>query len=174
MLHDAREPGAFSVVWDGRNSEGHPFDPGPAKLVVELDCGTGELGTTTADLWIVRLGVVGVDFDGSPDQVPLAYHKTDLATGGFSELDGVTEFLCDRERDTELADLDLDDGTPRPAPTVWADPDSPPWGDGQPGVLGLGQPQRARRLRCGGQPRDHRTLRHDRGLGHRHARSRGR
>ncbi len=131
----------LEALFTGLDEAGLPFDPGPVQLGATLDC--GEVGTGFADAvaYIVRLGITAVDFDGGEDAgtVPLAFHKLDLVQRGITELDGIPEYLLDRQSPGELADLDRDDGTPRDPVPPWEDPDSPPWGDGVTHTSGLGQ-----------------------------------
>jgi hypothetical protein len=130
--------GELALGWSGRDDDGGPFDPGPVQLAANLYCTERVQGWGEAEVWVVRLGVTAVDFQG--DTVALAYHKLDLARRGLTLLGGeVPELLDDRATAWELADLDLDDGSPRQPPAPWENPDAPPWGDGPPGAVGLGR-----------------------------------
>ncbi|MDP6931922.1 MAG: hypothetical protein QGG40_03360, partial [Myxococcota bacterium] len=127
------EGGSVELSWDGRQSDGTPFDPGPVSLLATAECETGAVGSDSAQVSIVRLGVVQVDFGEHPDDLghtELAYHKLSLFELGVTVLDEVSEYRNGLVDALDLADLDDNQGQPREPVEPWADPDSPPWGSG--------------------------------------------
>ena len=122
-----------SLSWEGIDDLGRAFDTGPATLSIEADCGDGPVEAQRATIHLVRLGIAAVDFHALDDEeshVPLAFHKRSLVETSVSPVGDRPEYY----RGTAGAlsgDLDDDDGAPRPAVPTWADPDVPPWVDGE-------------------------------------------
>ena len=124
-----------TLAWAGRDADGVTYDPGLVSLLAVAHCDGGAVAHAAAEAFVLRLGVVEVDFTEQPDDgglVPLAFHKLDLLTFGLTELDGLVPEYRGYPGDSALADLDGDDGLPRQVPAPWTDPDIPPWGDGVP------------------------------------------
>lgn len=142
-LDAALEPAGSRLVgtaaWDGRDDAGVPFDVGEWAAVVTTTCGEAQ-ASVEARGWVVRLGVTSVDFDAGADPeayVPLAFHKADLVTSLVQPIDALTpEYAVAAGVDA----LDLADGSPRPSLAVWADPDIPPWGAGDPAAVDVNVP----------------------------------
>ena len=128
----------LSLSWDGRDDAGQPFDPGPSQVSADLDCGERTKGFGAANAYVVRLGVVAVDFNGT-DNISLAYHKKEVHLPGLTVLDGeIPEYVNDRLASGDAADLDDRAGTPREAPEQWLNAHFPPWRSGDAGGIGLG------------------------------------
>lgn len=133
----ALEPGE-AVAWDGLDDEGLAFDPGAARALAT--CGEA---AALADLHVVRLGVTAVDFRAGPEdgQVALAWHKRTLLDRELSPIDPeIPEYLGFVDDGWALADLDLDDGSPRPAVEPWPDAALPPWGEAEQGAVAQNAP----------------------------------
>jgi len=136
---EAIEAGGIEIAWDGRDEAGRAFDPGPVQISADLDCGDRFQGFGEGWVYIVRLGVVALNLQGD-DNVELAYHKKEIYLSGLTVLnDSLPEYLNDKERAAELADLDDADGQPRDQPDPWLEPHFPPWRTGSPGEIGLGR-----------------------------------
>lgn len=118
--------------WDGLADDGLPFDPGPVALIARADCGEDGSQEALAEAWVLRLGVVAVNFVDHPEDggnSPLAWHKLDLATPGVTVIQpDWPEYQNGGQGEQGLGDLDLDSGAARPALPVWQNPDAPPWG----------------------------------------------
>lgn len=128
-----------AAEWDGRDADGVPFDVGAVAAIVTATCGEAR-SSGTGELWILRLGVAAVDFGEGSDpaaHVPLAFHKSDLLTPAVQVIDALTPEYAVA---AAVSDLDLDDGSPRPAIPVWGDPAVPPWGDADPGAVDVNVP----------------------------------
>ena len=97
-------PGERTATVLAADSEGL-LPPGPARLVAACD---GDL--RAAELTIVRAALATIDLTGA-DNVPVAFHKLDLATFGVTPVD-MPEVVA----------------TPTGVPSPWLDPDAPPWG----------------------------------------------
>ena len=126
--------GAGDLAWDGTTDDGTGFDPGPVRVAATAQCDEGASAAASADLWVTRLGLTAVSWGDHPDDAPpitLAYHKLDVLTPGITVVEPTTpEYLV--VSGEEQADLDLDDGSPRPTVAPWTNPDMPPWGAGDP------------------------------------------
>lgn len=121
--------------WDGRDDDGHAFDPGPADIALIADCSYGErapIDETRA--FVIRLGLTMLDFmnptDEDENHVGLAFHKRNLFETEVSPIGDRPEYM--RGPAGVLgSSLDQDDGSPRPVVSTWPDPDVPPWADGE-------------------------------------------
>ena len=107
LLDADAEWGASSVTWDGLADDGTPFEQGIAQVQSILDCPDG-VAIDAVEVDVLRLAPVEIDFW---NDVPLAYHK--------ASLDSYELTLVDMP-------VWIDGAEP------WADPDRPPWGDGEP------------------------------------------
>lgn len=128
------DPVSATLTWDGHAADGLPLDPGQVQIAADLDCSERLQGFGEARVHIVRLGAAGIDLRTSDpdDLVPLAYHRYDLLTRGINTVPtDIWEWRSEGSK-KQLADLDLDDGSPRPPPEPWNVPHSPPWGTGDP------------------------------------------
>jgi hypothetical protein len=128
-------------AWDGRFDDGLPADPGPVWIAVLAACPGGSSLEDGAEGWVARLGLSNVDLQGHPEDggaVTLAFHKTSLWEDGVTVLEGLPEYRSHPAG--ALSDLDDDAGAPRPAIEPWANPDMPPWGDGEPGDVAYNLP----------------------------------
>lgn len=103
---------ATTVVWDGKDADGEPIPAGLFELFAWAECADGSRGSASIVLASVRLLPQTLDVGAvdPADDVPLAFHKTDLVTVDPQTITG-----------PEYHRL----GTTSPAP--WADPDVPPW-----------------------------------------------
>ena len=127
--------GLGTLSWSGRDDLDRYFDPGPATLSVEADCGDGFIPAFSETVHVVRLGIQSIDFHGADEDddethVPLAFHKRSIFETEVSPVGDRPEYL-QGESGILGADLDEDDGTPRAVVPTWADPDVPPWADGE-------------------------------------------
>ena len=83
----------------------------------------------------MRLGIQSIDFHAADEEddethVPLAFHKRSIFETEVSPVGDRPEYL-QGESGILGADLDEDDGMPRAVVPTWADPDVPPWADGE-------------------------------------------
>jgi hypothetical protein len=127
------DPADGSGNWDGRDDAGVAFDTGTATARLTVDCPDGRIGGATGAVSVIRLGIAEVDLISADDEegnVGLAFHKQSLFENLVSPVGERPEY-----RQTNAgalsSNLDFDDGSPRPAVPLWADPDIPPWVDGE-------------------------------------------
>jgi hypothetical protein len=121
------------AVWDGRDEESLYFDTGPANLLWDVDCGRDTPTTAEAEVHIIRLGIALVDLRDTEDSagnIGLAFHKRSLFERNVSAIGERPEYW-QGGADILGSNLDHDDGEPRAPVTLWADPDVPPWVDGE-------------------------------------------
>ncbi len=125
---------SVQAEWDGCFEDGIPADPGPVWIAVAAACPDGSTGEDALEAWVMRLGLSAVDLQARPDDggaVVLAFHKRSLWEEGITVLDGMPDYRAHPAG--ALSDLDDDAGAARPVVEPWANPDMPPWGDGEPG-----------------------------------------
>ena len=119
--------------WNGRDNDDQFFDTGPATLSIGVDCGGGTQTVFETDVYVVRLGISSIDFHDGEDasgNVDLAFHKRNLFDVEYNPISDRPEYKR-QAAGALMADLDRDDGIPRPIVAPWADPDVPPWIDGE-------------------------------------------
>ena len=126
---------SLQMSWDGLDDDGLYFDPGAVQLMATAQCEGGASGTEELSLHVVRLGPVEINLRGGDDgdDIPLAYHMLNLVEAGVTLIDDATpEFYSGGDPERDMGDLDDNDGSPRPAPEAWTNPDVPPFytGDG--------------------------------------------
>jgi hypothetical protein len=124
--------GSVDLTFDGLNDEGRFFDPGRVRLQASITCDSTDGSSAQAELWIVRLGVVRIDFEWASDggNVVIAFHEIDESERGVTVLDvGLPEYQSGFTGPDDVADLDENDGSPRTVVEPWTNPDFPPWGD---------------------------------------------
>jgi len=129
--------GAATVSWDGLADDGLALDPGEVQIIADLQCSERQQGFGEARTYVVRLGAGAIDFgvEGELEQQTLAWHKSTLLDRDMRILSrALPEYKQERPQGA-LADLDHDDGTPRPAPEYWDAPDVPPWGPLSPSTV---------------------------------------
>lgn len=130
------------AIWDGRDDTGTPFDPGEVGYVATATCADGARASTTASGAVVRLGIATLDFVDQPEDapnIPLAYHKIDVATPGITVIDAATpEYRA--APGAAWSDLDDASGEPLPTPTPFLSADVPPWGREDPASLAYNVP----------------------------------
>lgn len=141
------EPLATGVAvdqrFDGRDDDGQFFDPGPVDVVATLTCDGGVATSARSRLYVVRLGVTEVNLqspEGEDSNVVLAWHKATMIQTGVTEITpDIPEYRAGATAG-DLADLDENDGTPRPSVEPWTNPDQPPWGAGGPTTVRYNAP----------------------------------
>lgn len=111
---------ADTAAWDGRDSSGRALNPGAYTVQILGDGGTAGTTTATRTIYIVRLGLVSMDFvtNGAGVEHDMTYYmrgatrsnSTYTATSG-------AQWLCSAYAG-ETSDVDLDTGLPRAAPPV--------------------------------------------------------
>ena len=126
--------GPVELTWDGVDADGFVVDPGEVQIAADVQCTDRMQGYGEARTYVVRLGASQIDFgiDGENAQQTLAWHKASLLERDYRILARAQPEYKQLRPDGELADLDLDDGSPRPAPEPWTRADVPPWGSGSP------------------------------------------
>ena len=119
-------PGAppTSVSWDGKDAGGAYADTGAYMLSVELAAG----GKTLLGLPVnvVRLGITEIEFEDSVgnDEFQMVYFKKNTSDGQFYATPATHEYFNTKDSQ-DVSDLDLDDGSPRPAVAKHLDTDHP-------------------------------------------------
>jgi hypothetical protein len=128
---------SLDLSWDGRLDDGLWADPGPVQVAADLRCSDHVAGFGEGRSFVVRLGISGLDFgvDGDPGKAVLAWNKVDLFTPSYEVLPHRAVEWRNETPVGELADLDLDDGTPRPLPAPYGHATVAPWGPGEPDDL---------------------------------------
>lgn len=144
----------FRVEWDGRTAGGLAVaDPGTYE--VRLDArpsGGGAPIALARRVDIVRLGATALALEpvpGTGAEHDYLYHKAGGTPGSYFAIRASDpDWQGGREHPADLADLDLDDGRPRPAPPLWRAVDRPPGGRrfSLPAVLDAGARLRVRAL----------------------------
>ncbi len=106
-------------VWDGRDANGAWCDPGRYVIEVAALDSRQRRQTEEFDCNLVRLGIKQIECRavGAANEWQTVYF---LKRGAykFYATPATGEWLSTRES-TELADLDLDNADPRPAPAIW-------------------------------------------------------
>lgn len=111
----------YRDAWDGRDEAGRFVAPGAYR--VELRA-AGQ--TERADVQVVRLGVVSIDFGGA-GEVPLAFHRPNPGVAGNPLPLEALGAVYTLPRSTLGDDcLDARDGAPLDLPGLWADVATPP------------------------------------------------
>ena len=119
--------------WDGRDEEGHAFDPGVVSIQLNASCGKDERTLDQATAYIVRLSPHIIDLASpadEPGQVGLAFHKKSLLDSNVSPVGERPEYKQEPVGVLGSA-IDRDDGTPRPSVPLWANAHVPPWTEGE-------------------------------------------
>lgn len=126
------DPAALEAEWDGRDDAGAFFDTGTATVALAAACADGREAVETGTLTVVRLGPASIDLHGDEDDgaVALAFHKRSLFETAVSPVGDRAEYRQNPAGALGSA-LDTDDGLPRAPVPLWADPDVPPWADGE-------------------------------------------
>ena len=122
-----------SALWDGRTDEGIAFDTGPATVSLMAECNDGSSAVEADSIWIVRLGLSAIDLHSARDSdgnVALAFHKQSLFETGVSAVGTRPEYRQSAAGSLGSS-LDQDSGEARYPVPLWADPDIPPWADGE-------------------------------------------
>lgn len=113
---------ATRVSWDGRDARGRLCPPGSYRMRVRA----AGLPNAWRPLDLVRLGVTEIEAQDSPgadDEFQMVYFMKG-ATYAFYATPAIHEYL-NVARPGQISDLDLDDGSPRPAVAVHPDTASP-------------------------------------------------
>ncbi len=114
---------ATTIFWDGKDDAGNWLDTGPYTIRVSAP------GLTPLELPLdlVRLGITEIEFQNSRsaiDEYQMVYFKKG-GSYAFYATPAIHEYL-DVADTGEVADLDLNDGSPRPVATLHTQTDSPP------------------------------------------------
>jgi len=123
-----------AVQWDGRDSDGLWFEPGPARAQAMVDCGDGPQAADAIGLHIVRLGIQSIDLhspEGEEGNSDLAFHKTGLISGEVSPIGERPEYVLSSGTGAVLGAVDDDLGAPRSV-ARWTNPDTAPWALSEP------------------------------------------
>lgn len=112
-------------TWDGRDASGAWCNPGAYTIEVEAINWRQRRRTVDFDVNVVRLGIKQIECRavGANDEWQTVYFKKN-ASYKFYATPATGEWLSKAEGG-QLADLDLDDGSPRPAPLIWTPTDQP-------------------------------------------------
>lgn len=113
------------VSWDGTAAGGGYADTGDYVLRVGGSAGGGPV--LLLPISVVRLGVTEIEFQDSSagdDEWQMVYFKKGSIDGQFYATPAVHEYLNTRKAG-EVSDMDLDDGSPRPAVAVHDATDQP-------------------------------------------------
>jgi hypothetical protein len=117
---------AVQATWDGRVAGGAFADVG--RLALRLRDASGAAADVTLPMWLVRLGVTEIEAQPTtglpaPNEWPMVYFRKN-GTTTFYATPQTHEFLCVADAG-DVSDLDLNDGSPRPAPAVHTATDTP-------------------------------------------------
>jgi hypothetical protein len=118
-----------SVAWDGRDDGGNFVDTGDYDVVVEAVYQTLPAFSSQETVHIVRLGVSGIEFvtnGADSEEFQLMYHVRNTSLHTYYAIPDSRAQWAIGPDSTDVADLDTDDGQPRPLPAVWTDLNSPP------------------------------------------------
>ena len=103
-------------LWDGSDASGGFVVPGEYQVVLQAHT-SGVTQTLELPMDVVRLGITQIAAQSPTDnEWQMVYFRKDGAYE-FYATPAVGEYRCTRE-DGEVAELDLDDGTPRPSPSI--------------------------------------------------------
>lgn len=120
LVSGARQAGALSTRWDGRDGQGLFVAPGSYTLRLRLDGSTiGEQG-----LEVVRVGIVSLAFGGA-GRVPLTWHRAS-GWGSRFPVDRVGAAWSVPASRLGADVLDARDGSPLPTPALYQGLASPP------------------------------------------------
>ncbi|MBI4879369.1 MAG: hypothetical protein HY812_06870 [Planctomycetes bacterium] len=109
---------AIKLFWDGRNGTGVFVDPGDYTVRISApDSGSGPL---LYPVTIVRLGITEIEArpNGGTNEWQMVYFRK-ATTYAFYATPAIHEYLSIKDTG-EVSDLDLNDGSPRPAVPVHA------------------------------------------------------
>jgi len=113
------------VAWDGRDAGGKLVDTGDYTLRVYAQAGGGPL--LSLPISVVRLGITEIEFQDSgaaDNEWQMVYFKKNAADGVFYATPSIHEYINTKSAG-EVSDLDLNDGSPRPAVGVHTATDQP-------------------------------------------------
>jgi hypothetical protein len=125
-VFDGQEKGSTRVkhhLWDGKDANGKWVDPGSYTIKVEATTTRTLKVEYTVD--VVRLGITGISAESSSgtNEWQVVYFRKDGAYRYFAS--PATGEWVSIAKKGDLADLDLNDGSPRPAPPVHTQTDEP-------------------------------------------------
>ncbi len=123
--------GVCSAVWNGLAADGSFLSPGIVTARVTVLQGQEVVAGTTADLEVVRLGIVEIAMSG-PARATLMYGEMDGVAGGFYVVPNDRapwRIGPDVSEAAGAVRLEMPDGTARPLPGIWTDVKSPPLDD---------------------------------------------
>lgn len=117
------------VTWNGKDGSGLAVDPGRYEAVIHVTApGSGVLSRALRyPLDVVRLGIREIEARNSgaqTDEFPLVYYRKGT-TYAFFVTPAIHEYFASPDAG-DLADLDLNNGAPRPAPAVNVNVAEPP------------------------------------------------
>jgi hypothetical protein len=130
QLYHNREWGTTSPqtrIWDGKDPSGKVMDPGTYKLRVEAHDGRWIARHVDYDLDLVRLGLTNIAAESSGGSATNEWQTVYFMKKkkyAFYATPATGEWLSIAEKG-ETSDLDLNDGSPRPAPAVHTKTDEP-------------------------------------------------
>lgn len=118
-----------TVQWDGKDESGDFVDTGEYSVIVEGVYSGLPTWTAQSSMYIVRLGVAGIQFvtNGTGnEEYQLMYHIRNTTKYNYYAIpDSLPQWAIGPDSG-DLADLDTDDGLARPLPAIWTDLNSPP------------------------------------------------
>ena len=103
-----------TTEWDGRDENGHAFDPGEVSITLDASCGKAERTLDQTMAYIVRISPTTIDLSSPEDEsghVGLAFHKKSLLDVNISPVGDRAEYKQDPVGVLGSA-IDRDDGTP--------------------------------------------------------------
>jgi len=116
------------AAWDGKNDSGNFVDPGTYKITAEAPMPSKPTLTAEGYIYIVRLGVAGIQFVDGPvgSEYQMMYHIRNTTKYSYYAIpDNQPEWKLGMNSG-DVADLDMNDGTARPLPGPWGNLNSPP------------------------------------------------
>lgn len=118
----------WTIAWDGKDDGGKFVDTGDYKVVAEGVYQTLPAWTGEAAVHIVRLGVAGIQFLDNGvygEEHQMMFHIRRPGVRNYTIPENWPEWAMGPDSG-DLADLDTDDGLPRPLPDLWTELNSPP------------------------------------------------
>jgi len=114
-----------TVAWDGTDASGNFVDTGDYMLRVGANGGAGPVMNLPVS--VVRIGVTEIEFQDSgtaDNEWQMVYFKKNTQDGVFFATPAIHEYV-NVKSGLEVSDLDLNDGTPRPAVAAHTATDEP-------------------------------------------------
>lgn len=128
-VFQGRRQGSTTLVhrhaWDGRDAAGVWLDPGDYVIRVEATDHLGRVRALDYPLNVIRIGLTTISAESATanNEWQTVYFMKGNSYA-FYATPATGEWLS-RHDTGDLSNLDLNDGSPRPAPPIWTETDSP-------------------------------------------------